>query len=127
MDISRALYLCVSVVSLYLIVMFLTWWIRAGSASAIFAITTVLWMGIFFNYFGMWWMNFNLMAGDAQGAFVFYRQWWWPWRHLTILVPLVWYAIHVTNVCWSSRMHKQNRRFSDLTSGTKKQRRRADD
>jgi len=115
LDISKHLYLCIAVVSGYLFIMFLVWWIRVKSATVIFQITCFLMLGLFFNYFGLWWMHFNLAYGTPKEAFIFYRTWWWPYRHLTILIPLIWYAYHISKIAWRERRSlRYFRRMGDL-------------
>jgi len=94
MELSQHLHLFIAIVSTYLFLIFSWWWYVSGGSSHIYKITCFLMLGLTFTHFGAWYLYCLNTKNDE--VVLFLSQWWWPWRQLFVLIPLIWYAVHVT-------------------------------
>lgn len=110
MELSQHLHLLIAIVSGYLFVLFGWWWAQAGESTHIYKITFFLMLGICFTHTGAWYMYYT--SANTDISIIHLNNWWWPYRQLLVLIPLIWYAVHITyKSCFGK---KYFRRINDL-------------
>ena len=94
MELSQHLHLLIALVSAYLVLIFGWWWWVNEEATHIYKVTFFLMFGICFTHFGAWYIYWQSECGNS--FIIHLTQWWWQYRQLFVLIPLIWYAAHIT-------------------------------
>jgi hypothetical protein len=94
MEHAQILHLFNAVLSLYLFILFIWWWIEKGDATYIYRITCFLMLGLFTTHAGAFYLYCNI-AGLA-GNMTLLNSWYWPLRQYLVMLPLIAYAVHIT-------------------------------
>jgi len=111
---SLMLHMLTSLISAYLFVIFLWWWIKQKKATTIYGFTCLLMLGIASSHGGAWFLYDHYSHGNNISDLI--DCWWWPLRQYPTLIALSMYAIYVTaKACfgWRPNQH-QRRRETDL-------------
>jgi len=103
MELSQHLHLLTAVVSGYLFLFFGWWWYSAGGSTHIYKITFFLMFGICFTHAGAWFIYYKNWTDPDTLQLLHTECWWWPYRQIFVLVPLVWYAVHGTKKAFRER------------------------
>lgn len=110
MEQSMFLHLVIAILSLYLFIVFSWWWIKQGRVSTIYGLTCFLMLGLFASHIGAWWIYHRVEGGanpmNILSVYIYSR-------HYLTLIPLVLYAIYVTDRACFYKPTKYNRRKTD--------------
>ncbi len=104
---------------LYLFTLFAWWWIKQGSATAIYKYTTWLMFGIFVSNIGAAWMYIARAIGGDDDLFV-YVPYYWPLRQFFLLLPLLMYSKHSTLKIYHEYKAKKQMEFEEERRKTKR-------
>lgn len=108
MEQSQNLHLLISLLSLYLFLIFAWWWTKQGAATTIYGITCFLMLGLFATHSGAWWIYEQLKCGKKPSEIL---EWYIYIRHYFVLIPLVLYAIHITRkACFGKDLYYGRRK-----------------
>ena len=90
---SALLHFIIMVLSLYCFIAFVYWWVKKGSATFIYGITTMLIFGIFLTNGGAYLAYLDFLD---DGIMQIIQNWWWPLRSIPMALALCVYAVHIT-------------------------------
>jgi hypothetical protein len=108
-----------SFLGLYLFILFAWWWIKQGSATAIYKYTAGLMFGIFVSDAAATWLYIARAINGDDDLFK-YVPYYWPLRHFFILLPLIMYTKHSTLKIYHEYKAKKQLQFEEERRKTKR-------
>lgn len=79
--------------SLYCFTLFSYWWIKVGSATFIYSVTTLLLFGLVLIHGGIF---FNYVDNSFNHILGLTCCWWWKYRTIPLMLALCIYAVNIT-------------------------------
>ena len=99
MEQSQTMQLALLILSTYVFILFAGWWIymiiHKGGTTMLYKITCFMFLGLSISHFGAWYM-YDLVS-QGYNPEVIMNMKCWHMKGYFVLLPILFYAIHITN------------------------------
>ncbi len=103
-DHTLIVYVTGALVSLYGLILFIAYWIKAGRASFVYACVTLLLFGLLMQYSMAFFSRQAVLVGDTY----LLRSFWWPFRNYGTILAVALLSGGLSLRWWRSRNGKKN-------------------